>query len=610
MTNSTSQSRQEPEIIELSGKKFLALSALVALGVLFFFRNAPIAPGWIAAEVFSTVIALFILGSIKYRLDKNALTYGAGLIISASFLTGWWQESHLRQAIHMGDKTEVLHFVHHHFLTLHGLDKLIHADTMLFILGLTFFVAVIAQTRLLETISFRVLEMNRGKLVQTVAILAAIVALASGVLDGVSMIGLMIRTMVILLFLARVKDENVIFAVMISTVVTTVCGMYLAYGEPPNLIMKANLHPYLDNKFFLQYCFPVAFACYWVVFFNLRKRLAGRHVDTAALDILDRHTDDVRFLQASKHGEVFSSVEFIEEHAGLSENQVSAISKRLHEGEPLGLALRKENVEPGKRQEILGHFIHETIAAPLDEHYKNVLEDHAETKASFDKVKSALAAAAKERRFSQKIGIISFLPFIGLLIAHAINHDIPLFWASVVGFLVAVVGIWNLPKMRKLAIKEAAHEYSEYLFLLPLFFSITLLQKTGFFTLIADALVQGVEKFGEANMAFGQFIGAAFLSAMLDNNVVADFAGRALHGLSVSVIHIFAMAQIAGYAAGGCWTHIGSAQSVVAYAFIHKEVDPHFTPIRWIKAMTPVILEIFVVMSIIIYTMALVLHWG
>ena len=37
-----------------------------------------------------------------------------------------------------------------HLLTFHGLDDLIHADTMLFILGLTLFVSVIAQTRVLE----------------------------------------------------------------------------------------------------------------------------------------------------------------------------------------------------------------------------------------------------------------------------------------------------------------------------------------------------------------------------------------------------------------------------------------------------------------------------
>ena len=61
------------------------------------------------------------------------------------------------------------------------------------------------------------------------------------------------------------------------------------------------------------------------------------------------------------------------------------------------------------------------------------------------------------------------------------------------------------------------------------------------------------------------------------------------------------MAQIAGYAVGGCWTHIGSAQSVVAYAFIRKEIDERYNPFQWIRAMTPVILEIFVLAVVIVY---------
>ena len=32
--------------------------------------------------------------------------------------------------------------------------------------------------------------------------------------------------------------------------VTTVCGIWLAYGEPPNLIMKANLYPLSGQRFF------------------------------------------------------------------------------------------------------------------------------------------------------------------------------------------------------------------------------------------------------------------------------------------------------------------------------------------------------------------------
>ena len=61
------------------------------------------------------------------------------------------------------------------------------------------------------------------------------------------------------------------------------------------------------------------------------------------------------------------------------------------------------------------------------------------------------------------------------------------------------------------------------------------------------------------------------------------------------------MSQIAGYALGGCWTHIGCAQSVVAFAFIQRDVDEHYTPVQWIKEMTPVIIKILVLLAVLIY---------
>ena len=76
----------------------------------------------------------------------------------------------------------------------------------------------------------------------------AVVAFASGVLDGVSMIGLTIRTLVIIMTLAAAPVAAVRYAVMVCTAVTTICGIWLAYGEPPNLIMKANLDPYPGQR--------------------------------------------------------------------------------------------------------------------------------------------------------------------------------------------------------------------------------------------------------------------------------------------------------------------------------------------------------------------------
>ena len=165
------------------------------------------------------------------------------------------------------------------------------------------------------------------------------------------------------------------------------------------------------------------------------------------------------------------------------------------------------------------------------------------------------------------------MPFIGLLVLHGVNHNVPLFLASFAGFAVALAGIAGIPKMRALALREARHEYAEYYFLFPLFLSITLLTQAGFFDQMAGLIRDGVATLGHGPVAWAQFAGATFLSAILDNNIVADFASRALGSFDLQMLHLFAMAQIAGYALGGCWTHIGSAQSVVAYSFIQRDVD-------------------------------------
>lgn len=589
-------------VIQLSSKKFLAGCLVVAGIVLFVGQSHPFSPLVIGAEVLLTILSLFVFGSFKYQIHKNALTYGALLIIGATFCTGWWPQSGLRLAMQTEGAGAFGYFFSHYFLTLHGLDELFHADTMLFILGLTFFVSVIAQTRILESISFSILEKNKGYVLPTVAILTGLVAIASGVLDGVSMIGLMIRTLVIILFLAKANDEAVIFSVIVSTVITTVCGMWLAYGEPPNLIMKANLHPYLTNGFFLRYCLPAAIGSYLIVFWNLKRRLQGKQVDVKSLDVLDRHTADVRFLQASRHGEVLTPIEFVEERKEMVGKHLDAILRRLHQGEPLGEALAMEQVPSDVRKKLLGEFVSEDLAGTLDQHYEIVSRKSRDmAHDNMNAISATLDTVRAQRVRTQIIGGLSFIPFVGLLIWHGIDHNVSLFWASFSGFAVALLGLLPYPKIKKLALHEAIHEYKEYLFLFPLFLSITLLQKSGFFDGMSELIHTGIERLGTAVIAFIQFIGAVVLSALLDNNVVADFASRGLHGLETSVLHLFSMAQIAGYAAGGCWTHIGSAQSVVAFAFILKEIDARFTPVQWMKAMTPIILEIIVFMAILIW---------
>jgi len=282
----------------------------------------------------------------------------------------------------------------------------------------------------------------------------------------------------------------------------------------------------------------------------------------------------------------------------------------LRDGESLGIALIRAGVPEALRKKLLGHFVTEELAETLDRHYVlDEEDDQAGAHEAEKAVDAEIAATARKRQLAQKLGALALVPFIGMLIWHGIDHSVPLFLASFAGFAVALLGIVRLPRMRDLALRDAKHEFSEYYFLFPLFLSITLLTKAGFFDQLQGLILRGVETLGPAHVAFAQFLGTTFLSAILDNNVVADFASRALENLDVALLHLFAMAQIAGYALGGCWTHIGSAQSVVAFAFIQRDIDDRYTPVQWIREMTPVILQMMVVITIILYLESAMLAW-
>ena len=284
--------------------------------------------------------------------------------------------------------------------------------------------------------------------------------------------------------------------------------------------------------------------------------------------------------------------------------------ERLRSGESLGIALIRADVPEPIRRALLAHFVSEELADGLDRHY--VLDNagrHEEAFRAELAVDEVLGRLAPVRRRAQKIGAFALIPFIVLIAAHSFLQALPLFVASIAAFLAALPAIAGIPRMRALALREARHEYAEYYFLFPLFLSITLLTQAGFFDQIKELVRHGIDTLGQGHVAYAQFLASTFLSAILDNNVVADFASRGLHGLDLGVLHLFAMAQIAGYALGGCWTHIGCAQSVVAYAFIHRDVDEHYTPVQWIRDITPTILKILLVLTALIYAQSLLLSW-
>src|SRR5512145_452171 len=131
--------RAMANVIMLSEPRFMLTCTVIAVALLMAGRVVTLPLALLAAEVFATILALFLFGSFRYQIHKNALTYGMALVITATFCgleTSAWH----RQIAREGWSS----WMREHVLSFRGLDDLVHADTMLFILGLTFFVAVIA----------------------------------------------------------------------------------------------------------------------------------------------------------------------------------------------------------------------------------------------------------------------------------------------------------------------------------------------------------------------------------------------------------------------------------------------------------------------------------
>ena len=203
-----------------------------------------------------------------------------------------------------------------HFLSFHGLDDLVHADTMLFILGLTLFVAVIAQTRLLEGVTYVLLRRYRGAIQPTVIAVTAAVAVASGILGGVSLISLTIRTLVIVLMLAAAPVSAIRYADHAvhrgDDDLRRLFGVRRA--AEPDHEGQSRAEP---GERFLSLLLRSGGAGRRT--WSSRGSSAGASAASAststAMDVIDANVADVRFLQATRHGEVLTPIELIEGHA-------------------------------------------------------------------------------------------------------------------------------------------------------------------------------------------------------------------------------------------------------------------------------------------------------
>ena len=81
----TSDPAPPPAVVMLSGSWFLAGCAAAAGVVIVVGQSSPTSVWLLAVEVLATILGLFVFGSFRYQIHKNALTYGMLLVIIATF---------------------------------------------------------------------------------------------------------------------------------------------------------------------------------------------------------------------------------------------------------------------------------------------------------------------------------------------------------------------------------------------------------------------------------------------------------------------------------------------------------------------------------------------
>src|SRR6188474_3017261 len=118
-------STESPAVVMMSGRTFVIGCAIVACLLLVVGRAPALPVSLLAAELFATILGLFVFGSFTYQIHKNALTYGMAMVIVATFAGLETSEWHR----HISDAGWSA-WAREHVLSFHGLDDLIHADTM------------------------------------------------------------------------------------------------------------------------------------------------------------------------------------------------------------------------------------------------------------------------------------------------------------------------------------------------------------------------------------------------------------------------------------------------------------------------------------------------
>ena len=192
------------------------------------------------------------------------------------------------------------------------------------------------------------------------------------------------------------------------------------------------------------------------------------------------------------------------------------------------------------------------------------------------------------RRRAQKMGAFALAPFVVLLIVHGVNHDVPLFLASFAGSLAALPGIVAHSADARAGAARSAARVRRVLLPVPAVPVDHAADATAASSSHAAADPAAASRRSAMRTSPSRSSSARRSSRPSSTTTSSPTSPRAACTASTSTCSTssrWRRSPATRSAAAGRTSAAPSRWSPIA--FIQRDVDEHYTPVQWIKEMTP-----------------------
>lgn len=529
----------------------LVAAAVIGLGIAFFGQHV-LALGW---TLLATMVLLSLAEDGKAR-TKTTITLVLGLTGIFVFAS--------RYGIPSAEGGSLIE-------EFRRLSHAIHLEIFVFLAGLYLVVNTFAYSGFIGDLAWKIVKQAEGRLGRIMVSIMVLTCLLSGIFDGATISTIMGVITLTILLSSGMRVGHIVQILLLLVVATNIGGVWFVLGEPTNILAatKLGLSPFFFMKYASIFALP-AMVLTALAAWRIVKRYPKIKSDRPEMEVL---LEGISLRRT--HAGTGTLAETLE---SIGTVEVGALAAMAHiteeEGIPDFEAALKAGIPQQKVYEALSVNLNsEELARGLIDfyHYRSAGDAMAEILLGdlLLHVRDEYRARTKSRRLIIASGILLIL----LLAVHAFLPVIPSWAPTVAAGLLAIVAVQ--PNARRYILGQTRHNMAETLFLIPIFLTISELNRAGAFEYLGKSLLH----LGSPSATgMGILAGSAFFSAVADNVAVIDV-------LTNLIVHhaewaFFALAAIVGTALGGFASPIASVQAVIMSTILRRVATVSFG--RWV----------------------------